>query len=103
MFVAQVKDRPNTFYVDKKSFDEITANATHHLINNRDENLSASNEVQKSSTPESALWTPTMNFNEHKMEKAGGQKINLQGINLKAKKAADDSPLVMPACAWELI
>ena len=34
MFCKESKMSPGTFYVDKKSFDQITANAQHHPTNN---------------------------------------------------------------------
>lgn len=61
MFCVEVKDVPGTFYVDKKSFEQITANAEHHLVENLKvgTRLTAQTKVQNPSTEE-PLGTPSM-------------------------------------------
>lgn len=61
MFCVEVKNQPGTFYVDKKSFDEITANAQHHAVDKVEVGmkLTAQTKVQNPSTEE-PLGTPSM-------------------------------------------
>jgi len=62
-FCVESKSAPGTYFLSKKLFAQVTANAQHHLIENRKEKLSPVNVVHKPAVIPSAPQTPLLQTN----------------------------------------
>ena len=111
MFLAKCQDRPNSYWMDKKSFDQITANAAvtdidketrnAHLISNAKAMICGGCESKatcngkcfnKPSAPV-VIQNPAPEINETPLINAGALGIET------SNKGKETEPLVMPGCA----
>ena len=86
MFVESKKN-PGTYYFDDHPPFEKVMNGK---VNTQ--------KVDNQESGETPLESPSMNFNEHQMERAGGGRINQGGQHGRLQPAAKETALVQPAC-----
>ena len=101
MFIVAEKNRPNSFYMDKKSFAELTREADHHVVDHVKVGmrLTATSKVSHppTETPETPLPSPAMNFSEPETESADGGRINKGAEHGHLQPAGKETPLGTPA------